>query len=433
MATEIIMPKVDMVMETGTFVEWLKQEGASIQKGEALFVIMTDKAAIEVEAPAGGILAGLTAKPDDVIPVSEVIGYILQPGESLPKAVRPLQPSEEAVDEKATPGGGGADKEWVDISQLTEKKSGEKLVRATPSARNLAREMKLDLRLISGSGPRGRIYRGDVERYLQALPIGKTETRPEAVQVGDSELPPPDSAQRVHISLPVARERGRIALKGPRAVIAQRMAYSAATVPHIHLAIQVDMTEATRWREKVNPIFERRIGHRVSVTALIAHAVVYLLPRHPTMNSSLLKDEIILWEDVHLGIATDLGEYLVVPVIREAQGKSLEEMVLELNRLVERAHAKKLLPSEMSGSTFTISNLGRMGVDSFTAIVNPPETGILAVGKLKDMPVAIEKEMVIRPMVTLTLAVDHRVVDGAQAANFLSDLKEVLENPYLLI
>jgi pyruvate dehydrogenase E2 component (dihydrolipoamide acetyltransferase) len=224
-----------------------------------------------------------------------------------------------------------------------------------------------------------------------------------------------------------------VALKGPRAIIAQRLAYSAASIPHIHLTLQVDMTEAVRLREKVNPAIEKRSGQRVSFTAIIAHSVAHLLGKHPALNCSFLGEEIIYWEDVHLGIATSLEEYLVVPVIREAQRKNLAETVVELNRLVERAHTKKLLPSEMTGSTFTISNLGMLGIESFTAIINPPEAAILAVGKIQDTVVPAGEELVIRPMMALTLAVDHRVVDGAQAARFLAGLKEVLENPYLLI
>ena len=211
------------------------------------------------------------------------------------------------------------------------------------------------------------------------------------------------------------------------------MMYSAANIPHIYLTTQVDMSEQTRLREKINPVIVDQLQQRLSFTALIAHAVAHVLPGHPFINSSIHNDEIILWEDVHLGIATALDEYLVVPVIREAQNKNMHEIMLELNRLIDKARHRKLLPSEMTGSTFTLSNLGMLGVDSFTAIINPPEIGILAVGEIQDMPVAIDKEITIRPMMALTLGVDHRVVDGAQAGKFLRDLKEVLENPYLLI
>jgi len=433
MATEIIMPKVDMVMESGTFVEWLKQEGDAIQKGEPLFVMMTDKAAIEVEAPEGGILAGLKAKPEDIVPVTEVIGYILQPGELLPETIKASEksdrvPPEQALAEKTKQ----VLRKGADISGQP-RRVGEGLLRATPLARSLARELHLDLRQVPGSGPRGRIYKEDVERYVNSSSITRVEDKPVPTERKIPTFLSPASLKEAQITLPIARERGRIALKGPRALIAQRMAYSAATIPHIHLTIQVDMSEAGRMREKLNPVFEKQFGVHISYTAMIARAVVNLLVRHPYLNSSLIGDEIILWEDVHLGIATDLGEYLVVPVVREAQEKNLEKMVLEIEQLVEKARSRKLHPSEMTGSTFSISNLGMKGIASFTAIINPPETGILAIGKILDTPVAQGAGVAIRPVMTLTLAVDHRVVDGAQAANFLADLKEILENPYLLI
>ena len=430
MPTPIIMPKVDMVMEKGTFMEWLKQEGQAVQKGEAIYVMMTDKAAIEVEAPASGILAGLTARPDDQIPVSQVVGYILQPGESLRDVARVLDRRVELPHE---PEPVEALKSEAGTAGQAPQGNGANLVRATPLARNLAREMKLDLASIPGSGPRGRVYRSDVERFLQARPPEAAEKpiEPHAAQeIGFTAFAAPP---RLVAALPVARERGRVALKGPRVIIAQRLAYSTATIPHILFTLQIDMTEAVHLREKVNPAIEKRTGQRVSFTAIIAHSVARVLDQHPVLNSSFLGDEIVYWEDVHLGIATNLDEYLVVPVIREAQRKNLEETALELNRLVEKAHAKKLTPSEMTGSTFTISNLGMLGIQSFTAIINPPEVAILAVGKIQDTVVPAGKELVVRPMMTVTMAVDHRVVDGAQAAKFLGGLKEVLENPYLLI
>jgi len=427
MATPIIMPKVDMVMENGTFMEWLKKEGDAVQKGEAIYVMMTDKAAIEVEAPAAGILAGLTARPDDLIPVSQVVGYILQPGESLPRpadATAGFTARTVPVETLKTPAGNG---------EAVLETYDDKLVRATPLARNLAREMNLDLTGIPGSGPRGRVYRSDVERFLQARPQVPVEKQIKTQLTQETGFISAGSMPKLVVALPVARERGRIPLKGPRAIIAQRLAYSAATIPHIHLTLQVDMSEAFRLREKASPAIEKRTGQHISFTAIIAHSVAHLLGQHPALNSSFLGEEIVYWEDVHLGIATNLEEYLVVPVIREAQRKNLEETVVELNRLVEMAHAKKLLPSEMTGSTFTISNLGMMGIESFTATINPPEAAILAVGKIQDAVVPAGKDWAIHPMMALTLAVDHRVVDGAQAAKFLSGLKDVLENPYLLI
>jgi pyruvate dehydrogenase E2 component (dihydrolipoamide acetyltransferase) len=418
MATEVIMPKVDMVMDSGTFVEWLKNEGDHVEKGEPLFIILTDKANIEIEAPASGILAGLKARPDDVIPVTEVIAYILKPGESLPSESRAAA---EATPAAQVPTSSPQPEPIASEAILSEAGSGDSRVRATPAARRVAAELGVDLALVSGSGARGRVHQNDVLTFAE-------QQRP-AVEARPPEIPLPD-----------ARQKEVIPLTGPRKIIAERMAYSAFTAPHITLSLRVDMSETTRLRVRVQEPIQRKTGHRLSFTAIVARAVASLLPRHPYLNASLQGDQIIIWDDVHLGIATSLEDYspkgtcgLIVPVIRAAQTKSLERIVSELGDLVERARVKRLAPVEMSGSTFTISNLGMFDIESFTAIINPPESAILAVGKIVDAPVGTEDGIELRPMMNVTLSADHRVVDGATAARFLAELKASLENPYLLI
>lgn len=429
MATEVILPKVDMVMETGTFVEWLKQEGETVEKGQPLFVIMTDKAAIEVEAPASGMLAGVSAKAEDVIPVSQTIAYILQPGEKLPMGaetassgaeVAPAAPARTAskpqVRETEAP---------VVVEAAPQEPAVQGKVRATPVARRMATELGIDLATVRGRGPQGRIHRADVLEAAEKQLKPAAEAPATVVQIA----PPAD----MQIPLPDARRKEVIPLAGPRRIIAQRMAYSAAVAPHITLSVSVDMSEAARLRSRVLAQIEQKTGQRLSFTAILMRAVATILPRHPYLNASLAGDEIIFWEDVHLGVATSLEEYLIVPVIRQAQEKNLEQIVVTLADLVERARAKRLAPSEMSGSTFTISNLGMFGIESFTAIINPPESAILAVGKIVDTYIKVADEMVLRPVMNLTLSADHRIVDGAAAANFLVELKNTLENPYLLI
>jgi pyruvate dehydrogenase E2 component (dihydrolipoamide acetyltransferase) len=418
-ATEVIMPKVDMVMDTGTFVEWLKQEGDRVEKGEPLFVILTDKANIEIEAPASGILAGVRAQPDDVIPVTEVIAYILEPGESLP-AETEARPTTTVPAE--VPSSAASVLELVSI-EAARPGPGEGKVRATPVARRLAAEFGIDLIEVPGRGPRGRIHKADVLAFA--------ERQPQAV------VPPSVAAAPVapvlHVPLPDARKKEVVTLAGPRKIIADRMAYSAFTAPHITLSLWVDMSEAARLRTRLLEPLRAKTGQRLSFTAILARAVATVLPRHPYLNASLHGEEIFLWDDVHLGVATSVEDYLIVPVIREAQAKNLEEIVAVLGDLVERARARRLTPAEMTGSTFTISNLGMFGIESFTAIVNPPESAILAVGRIVDTPVGAEGEIVLRPMMNLTICADHRVVDGAGAARFLAELKATLENPYLLI
>ena len=416
MAVEVILPKVDMVMETGTFVEWLKEEGQQVVKGEPLFTILTDKAAIEIESPASGTLAGVSAKPDDVIPVSATIAFILAPGERQPErrtgvfatsdvagAATPAIPTE-------TPAGAVV-REPAGFSAAPAGK-----VRASPVARRMAAESGLNLNTLSGRGPRGRIQRADVAAAVETRAVIR-----------------PSGMPAFQIPLPEARRKEVIPLAGARKIIAQRMAYSAAVAPHITLTVSVDMTEPSRLRSYVQNSLEQKTGYRLSYTAIIAWVVAKALGNHPFLNASLDGDKIVVWEDVNLGIATNIDDYLVVPVIREAQTKTLEGILLNLGDLLERARSRKLSPSEMSGSTFTISNMGMYGIESFTAIINPPESAILAIGSIVDTYVKVGQAMIEKPLMKLTICADHRVVDGVAAANFINEVKNTLENPYLLI
>jgi pyruvate dehydrogenase E2 component (dihydrolipoamide acetyltransferase) len=419
-ATEIIMPKVDMVMDTGTFVEWLKEEGDHVEKEEPLFIILTDKANIEIESPATGILAGIRAQPGDEIPVTEVIAYILDPGEGLPAAAaaQPAAPSPAEGSVVAWP----VSEPEVPATIPVQPGPGVDKVRATPVARRLAVELGVDLSQVAGRGPRGRIHQADVMAFAeqQRQAVWPSAALAQAVPVPQ-------------VPLPDARRKEVVPLTGPRKIIAERMAYSAFTAPHINLSMRVDMSEAARLRVRLLEPVEAKVGQRLSFTAILARAVAAVLPRYPYLNASLAGEEVILWDDLHLGVAMSVEDYLIVPVIREAQDKNLEQIVTVLADVTERARTKRLSPAEMTGSTFTVSNLGMFGIESFNAIINPPESAILAVGKIVDTPVKADGGIELRPMMSLTVCVDHRVVDGAGAARFLSDLKATLENPYLLI
>jgi pyruvate dehydrogenase E2 component (dihydrolipoamide acetyltransferase) len=418
MATEVIVPKVDMVMETGTFVEWLKQEGDPVEKGDPLFVILTDKTNIECEAPASGILSGVRAKPNDVIPVAQTIAYILAPGESLPteKSARPKEPTS-LVQVLAS-----VETTSTSAPAPAATGNGDGKVRATPVARRLAAELGIDLAKLSGRGPLGRIHKADVLEF---------EPQPPQVELSTAPLSP--LPMQIRLPLPDARQKQVVPLTGVRKIIADRMAHSAFTAPHITLSLHVDMTEAIRLREQVLQRLLARTGKKLSLTVILARAVTSALTHHPFLNASLDNDRIILWDDVHLGIATSVEDGLIVPVIREAQNQNLEQLTTALADLTERARSRRLTPAETMGSTFTISNLGMFGIESFTAIINPPESAILAVGKIVDTPVKNEDGFVFRPMMQLTASADHRIVDGVAVARFLEELKTTLENPYLLI
>ena len=417
MATEIIMPKVDMVMETGTFSEWLVEEGTTVKKGDPIFVMTTDKAAIEVESPASGILSGISAKTGDVIPVTDVVGYILEPGESLPEKGKAVKEVKEVLAEVV--------EEKTDVVPETAKavekiEARDSLVRATPLARALAKERGIDLAAVEGRGPRGRIYKADVMAASATSGTAATGVFKQAEPYTD-----------VKVNLPNAAVLERVPLTGVREIIAQRLAYSSATIPHINESVDVDMSGVMQMRKRIMPFIQGHTGVKLSYTAILAHAVAKLLVRHPYLNSSLDDGDVVLWKDVNIGIATSIEDYLIVPVVRQAQEKDLESLVVEMDRLLTAARGKKLEPQDMSGSTFTITNLGMFGIESFTAIINPPEAAILAVGKMVDKVVVVDGEIKQRPMMNLTIAADHRINDGVRVANFLNDLKTMLENPLL--
>jgi pyruvate dehydrogenase E2 component (dihydrolipoamide acetyltransferase) len=424
MATEVILPKVDMVMETGTFVEWLKQEGDPVKKGEPLFVISTDKAAMEIESPATGILCGLRANPNQVIPVTSVLAFIVAEGESLPGTAAVMSPVTAPV-KQVTAQSKTYAATVLQSSGMPGAAFGKGKPRATPVARRMASEMGLDLRSITGRGQHGRIHKADI---LLAAEQQAVKFVPPSPDVTPAALPSPS----LQIPLPAARQKQVVPLAGPRKIIAERMAYSAATTPHITLTLSIDMSEASRMRDRVQPEFEKA-GHHLSFTAIIARTVAFVLRQHPYLNASLAGDNIILWDDVHLGIAASLQDYLIVPVIRESQNKTLREIVAELKSLVERTRTRRLSPAEMSGSTFTISNLGMYGIESFISILNPPEAAILSVGKIREQQVQTQAGVAWVPVMSVTVCADHRILDGVMVARFLADLKTTLENPYLLI
>lgn len=429
MATEVIMPKVDMVMETGTFVEWLKQEGDTIEKGEPLFVISTEKAAIEVDSPADGILAGLTAKPDDIIPVTEVIGFIIEPGESIPEKTR-ISPKAQTLESDQPL---YHKEEIVDISLNSHV--SETKPRVTPLARRMAEDLGINLCDVSGRGPKGRIHKADIIDFQKTLTTSQ-ETNAFADNIATEEshlVQEPLGRQQIPvIPLPDAKKKDVLSLTGTRKIIADRMVYSAFSAPHINLTLRVDMTEVLRFKQYLSKEQKKPEPQQISITSILAYCVAKVLPDHPLVNSSLAKDKIILWEDIHLGIAMNVDGNLIVPVIREAQNLSVFQLAESLIDLIDRGRNRRLLPDEMSGSTFTISNLGMYDIESFTAVINPPESAILAVGKIVETPIRINGQFEFQPMMQMTVSADHRVLDGASVAQFMQALKNSIENPFFL-
>ena len=403
------MPKVDMAMTEGTIATWYRHEGDQVTAGEPLFDVETDKANVEVEAPASGVLWGVQSGPGATVPIAQVIAYILAPGESAPE--RPTSTATPASAPQAVVAAPAPT-----AVEMPSAPNGK--IRATPLARKIGREHQVDLARVAGSGPRGRVDSRDVHAFLAQQHAAAPEQA---------------HAHAAHVAPTTDEQVTRVPLSGLRRVVAERMLASVRTTPHFTLQMQVDMGEASELRRRVAPAIARPAGTKLSFTAILVRALAPLLATHPYLNSSLDGETILLHHSAHIGIALDRAGDLLVPVIRDAQRLTLAEIAAALGDLSARGQARKLAPDELRGSTFTLSNLGMFGVDSFTAIINPPESAILAVGRITEMPVARDGALVIRPIMQMTLSADHRTVDGATAARFLADLRERLENPYLLL
>lgn len=448
MAKEIIMPKFGMTQEEATIVKWLKQEGERVEMGDPLCEVTTDKINMEVEAPVDGILSGIRYPEGATVAVTEVIAAILAEGEAPPEkapaapeqppAAPPAQPTPASAVQagvEATPiARRMAEAEGVDLATVKGSGAGGKVTRqdietflaakpaapegrprATPAARQLARQQSLDLSAVKGSGPQGRIQGWDVkEAAAQKAAV-------------ESPRPPAAAAPAAPPIFPPAGQPQIIPLEGMRRTIAQRMQASAQQAPHILLTLDIDMSAAIAMRDLLNA---RYGGERpaISMTAVLVKACAAALLQHPMLNSYLREDKIYLMPALNIGVAVALEEGLIVPVVKNADQKSLYQTGLEVSDLSRRARSGQLHPEEVADGTFTISNLGMFGIDHFTAIINPPQAAILAVGRIarRFVPDASDRP-VARSMMTVTLAADHRVVDGAQAARFLDTLRAILE------
>jgi pyruvate dehydrogenase E2 component (dihydrolipoamide acetyltransferase) len=452
MAKAVIMPKFSMTQEEAVIIQWLVLDGDSVAKGDPLLEVETDKVIMEVEAPTDGIIAGIRYREGDTVPVTEIIAYILADGETLPEAPQP------------TPSTGISQSAASDISAPAPAREPAALRQpapASPIARRLAASEGIDLTDIGGSGPGGKIMRKDVELHRAKAPEassprpgnGKTRATPAArrsarahqvelaaiagsgprgrIQAADVEAALSHSRQ-----VPADRDTTAavemvttIPLEGRRRTIAQRAQTSYQEAPHIMLTLDVDMTEALLLRQYANAHLDEE-RPEISMTAIIIQACAWTLRQRPIINSHFRDDHIAVMQDVNVGMAVALDEGLVVPVIRHTDRKGLRQIGVEIVDLIERARAGRLRPDDVTGGTFTVSNLGMFGIDHFTAIIYPPQVGILAIGRIaKRFVPDADDNPVARPMMTVTLAVDHRAIDGAIAAQFLTTLREALEHP----
>ena len=392
MAISVVMPALEMAQETGKLISWLKKEGESVAKGELLLEIETDKAVMEIESPADGVLAGIKAQAGAEVPVGQTIAWIVRPGESPP------------VDEVAATSGRqtGSVASPTSIYESAKqtplpKRAETEPIRISPKARRLASEKGVNLSDIRGSGADGEILASDI--------IAAAESKPS--------MPP----AKVTRGSPIAR------------LMAERTTQSWTTIPHFFVVREVDATGLNEARQKLGPAIEKSHEARLTHSDLLVALVASVLQKHPRINASWSGAGVRMNSGINIGLAIVVEEGVVAPVIQSADKIELAEIVSRRRGLTERARGGKLRPDDIAGGTFTISNLGMFGVDAFTAIIIPPQVAILAVGAIADRVVSISGTPGILPMMTLTLSSDHRVVDGARAAEFMRDLVEAIRNP----
>jgi pyruvate dehydrogenase E2 component (dihydrolipoamide acetyltransferase) len=396
------MPALEMAQETGKLLAWRKREGDAIAKGEPLLDIETDKAVVEIESPADGILAGVKAQAGDVIPVGQTIGWIVSEGEKPP------------ADETSAASGRRMDGKAAASAMAAAETPGPATVssstaRISPKARRLAREHGVDLSRVRGSGSEGEIQAEDI------LPF---------VASGGSQAAASPAAEK-----PQAEARATQTLTQVGRLMAERTTQSWTTAPHFFVTREIDATALLSAREKFGPAIEKERGVKLSHTDLLVAAVALALDKHPMVNASWTGDGIRLHPEINVGIAMAVEQGVVTTSIPDANKKKLSEIAALRHELTERARAGKLRPTDITGATFTISNLGMYKVDAFTAIIVAPQAAILAVGRIADRVVPVDGKPGIRPMITLTLSCDHRVFDGARAALFLDDLASAILAP----
>lgn len=442
MAEVIQMPLMSDTMEEGNIVEWLKKEGDTVESGDVLAEVETDKATMELESPYEGVLLHIAVK-QGVVPVNGVIAVIGEKGEDWKAAIEKIggtggnggatAKAEENPKEKAPAEQSPEAEAATDESQPSEEESR---VKASPLARSMAKEAGLSLSALKGTGDNGRIVRRDVEAALSEAEQQQAQPQPsvQPAPTAPTPQPQPQAKEEPSVSIPSFVYGGEdqyeeIAVSQMRKTIARRLSESKFGAPHFYLTVEIAMEKASQLRKQLNEVAPVKL----SFNDIVIKAAAIALKHHPAVNSSWLGDKIRTNKNVHIGVAVAVEEGLLVPVIRHADMKTMSQINVEVKELAGKARKKKLQPQEMQGNTFTISNLGMFGIEEFTAIINPPDACILAVGSIVEKPVVQDGQIVVGQRMKVTLSCDHRVVDGATGAQFLQTFKDIMENPVRLL
>ncbi|MGH2497315.1 MAG: dihydrolipoamide acetyltransferase family protein [Ktedonobacteraceae bacterium] len=441
------MPKMGDTMEEGKILRWIKHEGDPVKKGESLAEVETDKVNIEIEAFASGVLRKILVAEGDSAPIGSGIALIGAPDEPLPEDTTNRGAASGANGKAATPPPASTPPALTtQPAPVAYNTDAQGRVFISPVARRLAEESNLDYTQIRGTGPNGRIIKMDVESALvQAVPTGTREMQ--AVPTSGTraaQAPPPVTTSApaptyvaIDEAVPAAVDTGEVVeipLTAMRRTIARRLSQSMQTAPHFYVTSVIDTGKLAELRRQINAYAANDPSPvKVSFNDLIIKAVARSLVKMPQVNVSFAEDKLLQKKAVHIGMAVALEQGLIVPVIHNAERSGILDIARESQRLAEAARTGKLRPEEFSGGTFTVSNLGMFDVESFTAVINPPESAILAVGSITPTPVVVDGQVVVRDRMKVTLSSDHRAVDGATAARFLQEVKRLLEEPFGLL
>ena len=436
MAEVIRMPRMSDTMEEGNIIGWLKKEGESVEPGETLAEVETDKATMELDAFVEGTLLHIAVK-EGPVPIDGVIAVIGEEGEDWKAALEAAgdgsengaSKSEAPAEEKAPESSAPAESAPAEETTST---SDDKRIKASPLAKSMAKDAGVDINQITGSGDQGRIVKRDVEVYLekqQAAPTPQVAAPAPAAAPEEKKAKPEAPAVAPFTYATGEPQYEDTPVSQMRKVIARRLGESKFSAPHFYLTVEINMDKAVSMRKSVNEIAPTKI----SFNDFVVKASAAALRLHPAINSSWMGDTIRQNKDVNIGVAVAVPDGLLVPVVRYADMKTLSQINTEVKTLAGKAKNRKLQPDEMSGNTFTISNLGMFGIEEFTAIINPPDSCIMAVGGIIQKPVVKNGEIVVGNMMKVTLSCDHRVVDGASGAQFLNTFKDILENPIRLM
>ena len=420
MITKVHMEALSPTMEEGQLVRWLKAEGDKVASGDILAEIETDKATMELVARGDGVLRKILLPAGGTAPVGGVIGVIAGADEDISSVEGGGSGAEggaaaDAAPAKAAPTTSTPEAATGAPSAAASPPDEGGRVKASPLARRLADDLGVDLARVEGSGPGGRIVKRDVEAAKESGPAASASDHVAAVPVG--------VADDEYVDVPVSQMRK---------TIAKRLAESIGPVPHFFLTIDVDMGRVMEARESINAMLEKQ-GEKISINDIVLKAVAAALKKHPECNAQWHGTHVRRFNAVHLGVAVAVEDGLITPVVKHAHLKGISHIAKEVREMAGRAREKRLMPEEYTGATFSVSNLGMFGIHEFTAIINPPEAGILAVGGIKDTPVAVNGQVVVRPRMRVTMSCDHRVIDGAQGSRFLATLKAMLEEPTTIV